>query len=59
MGELYRRLEEYGKSDVYPFHMPGHKRNGEAVKGPLAAAYSLDIMQRICGSLRLHMYILA
>lgn len=45
MGELYRRLEAYGKSDVYPFHMPGHKRNGEAVKGPLAAAYGLDITE--------------
>lgn len=23
---LYTKLEEYGKSDYYPFHMPGHKR---------------------------------
>lgn len=25
-GRLYQRLIEYGKSDFYPFHMPGHKR---------------------------------
>lgn len=23
---LYRKLLEYGQSDVYPYHMPGHKR---------------------------------
>ena len=23
---LYEKLETYGKSDYYPFHMPGHKR---------------------------------
>ena len=27
MEKLYKKLEEYGKSDYYPFHMPGHKRN--------------------------------
>lgn len=26
MGELYRQLNDYGKSDYYPYHMPGHKR---------------------------------
>ena len=30
---LYKKLEEYGKSDFYPFHMPGHKRNPLAVEG--------------------------
>lgn len=25
--ELYRKLNEYRKKDIYPFHMPGHKRN--------------------------------
>lgn len=24
---LYEKLSAYGKSDYYPFHMPGHKRN--------------------------------
>ena len=26
---LLERLKEYGKSDFYPFHMPGHKRQWE------------------------------
>ncbi|MBR6478265.1 MAG: aminotransferase class I/II-fold pyridoxal phosphate-dependent enzyme [Lachnospiraceae bacterium] len=26
MEHLYDRLEQYAKGDVYPFHMPGHKR---------------------------------
>lgn len=33
MGKLYKELEAYGKSDFYPFHMPGHKRNLRAVEG--------------------------
>lgn len=33
MGKLYKELEAYGKSDFYPFHMPGHKRNLQAVEG--------------------------
>ena len=28
MKTLYDILTEYGESDVYPYHMPGHKRNG-------------------------------
>ena len=27
--ELYPKLTDYGKSDYYPFHMPGHKRNSQ------------------------------
>lgn len=27
MGRLFQELIEYSKSDVYPYHMPGHKRN--------------------------------
>lgn len=26
-GSLYKKLKKYGQSPVYPFHMPGHKRN--------------------------------
>ena len=26
LGELYRRLKDYSKTDYYPYHMPGHKR---------------------------------
>lgn len=33
MGRLYKKLEDYGKSDFYPFHMPGHKRNPLSVAG--------------------------
>ncbi len=29
MRTLYDRLAEYGRSDYYGFHMPGHKRNPE------------------------------
>lgn len=25
---LFDRLEKYGRGDIYPFHMPGHKRRG-------------------------------
>ena len=27
MERLYKKLESYGQSDYYPFHMPGHKGN--------------------------------
>ncbi len=30
MERLYRKLENYGQSDYYPFHMPGHKRNPDS-----------------------------
>lgn len=33
MDRLHKKLEEYGKSDFYPFHMPGHKRNPLSVAG--------------------------
>ena len=29
MIRLYEKLCDYGKKDIYPFHMPGHKRNPE------------------------------
>lgn len=29
MSDLYKNLLDYSKSDYYPFHMPGHKRNME------------------------------
>lgn len=34
MGELFEKLDMYGESDYYPYHMPGHKRrlNGELPK---------------------------
>ena len=33
MGELFDKLANYGNSGIYPFHMPGHKRNPLAVEG--------------------------
>ena len=34
MTTLYDALLAYGKSDVYPFHMPGHKRQVEDFENP-------------------------
>ena len=31
MDRLYKALENYSKSDYYPFHMPGHKRNHSVI----------------------------
>ena len=33
MERLYKKLAEYAKTDYYPFHMPGHKRNPLSVTG--------------------------
>ncbi len=35
MDRLYKELESYGKGNIYPFHMPGHKRNSSSVYGKL------------------------
>ena len=32
MEYLYEKLEAYGKSDYYGFHMPGHKRNSDVTR---------------------------
>lgn len=40
---LIDMLKEYGESDYYPFHMPGHKRSKES--GPLAPIYQNDITE--------------
>ncbi len=29
---LYQKLKEYHQKNIYPFHMPGHKRNEDAVE---------------------------
>ncbi len=43
MGMLLEKLTEYGKSDFYPYHMPGHKRN---VAGELPREWtSVDITE--------------
>ena len=43
MKTLYERLEAYGKSDYYGFHMPGHKRN--PVFGKEMLPYQIDITE--------------
>ncbi len=41
---LYQKLETYGHSDFYPFHMPGHKRNSKNVDTELLP-FSYDITE--------------
>lgn len=43
MQELIQRLNKYAKKGIYPFHMPGHKRNmrSEGFKNP----YKIDITE--------------
>ena len=43
MKTIYERLEEYGNSDYYGFHMPGHKRNMD-IPGHVAAS-RIDITE--------------
>ena len=38
---LLERLQEYGKSEMYPFHMPGHKRAELDFPNP----YQIDITE--------------
>jgi len=40
---LYEKLKEYGSSDFYPYHMPGHKRN--AYPGVLEDIADIDITE--------------
>lgn len=40
---LYAALSEYGRSDYYPYHMPGHKRSKLA--GQMAGYYGIDITE--------------
>lgn len=39
---LYEKLINYGKTDYYPFHMPGHKRNA---KIKMENPYKIDITE--------------
>ena len=40
---LYAALSEYGDSDCYPYHMPGHKRSKSV--GEMAQYYGIDITE--------------
>lgn len=43
MNYLYQKLKDYSKSDYYPFHMPGHKRNINITGADLP--YDIDITE--------------
>ncbi len=43
MNILLNKLKDYCKGDVYPFHMPGHKRNSNILGSDLP--YSIDITE--------------
>lgn len=43
MGKLYDKLTEYAKSDYYPYHMPGHKRNMSG--RPFQQFYGVDVTE--------------
>ncbi len=46
ISRLYDRLIEYCGSDVYPFHMPGHKRQlGDGPADGFPDPYSIDITE--------------
>lgn len=51
MSSLYDSLEQLAEGNIYPFHMPGHKRNMPEHK--LEAAYRIDITE-ITGFDNLH-----
>lgn len=40
---LFQKLEKYGQSNVYPFHMPGHKRR--LAPPEAGAVYGMDITE--------------
>lgn len=43
MRTLYERLKDYGESEDYGFHMPGHKRNKNIMKADLP--FEIDITE--------------
>ncbi len=48
---MYKKLAQYHKEDIYPMHMPGHKRNASLMSGKegqvvsLAPACQMDITE--------------
>ena len=53
---LYETLEKYTSTDVYPFHMPGHKRRAAHMCDPAAIDITeidgFDNLHHACGILR-------
>lgn len=54
MGKLYDILTEYGNSDAYPYHMPGHKRYGGEETSPFWKEYYKRDITEIDGFDGLH-----
>lgn len=54
-GPLYDKLVDYAAGDVYPFHMPGHKRNRQLMEMPPVADIDIteidgfDNLHHACG----------
>ena len=43
---LYDKLDAYGQSDFYPYHMPGHKRiNSMSIPYALSETFKIDITE--------------
>lgn len=42
---LIERLKKYRESEMYPFHMPGHKRRSQGVLGKFPNPYDVDITE--------------
>ena len=49
MERLYKKLESYGQSDYYPFHMPGHKRNKASSAGEFPFERDITWIRRYPG----------
>ena len=45
LGTLLEQIEEYSKKGVYPFHMPGHKRNGKGMPPFFAQWFARDFTE--------------
>lgn len=54
MKTLYDALTEYGESDAYPYHMPGHKRNSTENIPPFFKEYYKRDITEIDGFDNLH-----
>ncbi|MBR6158181.1 MAG: aminotransferase class V-fold PLP-dependent enzyme [Lachnospiraceae bacterium] len=45
LGTLLEQIEEYSKKGAYPFHMPGHKRNGKGMPPFFAQWFARDFTE--------------
>ena len=47
---LISRLKAYNETDMYPFHMPGHKRLAGAGDGEMGEGAESTIRREFCGN---------